>query len=111
MTFLYFFNILVFLSSFISIYMEFSPPTISKSCCALIIIVSIGSDIPFFLLFPSFVIEKWWILLSDVFTSDPSICASCNLKFDFKDFFSMRNFKKLFEFNNFRFEMLVFPEK
>ena len=109
-TFLYFFNILIILSSFISIWIGFNPRTTSKSCCALIIIVSIGSDIIPFFLFPSFFIEKWCIFLSPVFTSDPSLCASCNYKLFLKYFFSMRDFKKLFEVSNFRFVLAVFPE-
>ena len=48
MTFLYFFKIFNILSSSISIYTGFSPPTTSKFCCALSMTVSIGSSKFFF---------------------------------------------------------------
>ena len=83
----------------------------SKSCCALITIISISSAIIIFLLFPSFVIGKSCIFLSLVFTSDPSMCASCNFKFSLRDFFSTRNLKKSLELINFKFVAVVVPEK
>ena len=83
----------------------------SKPCCALFIIVSIGSAIMFFLLFSSFVIEKSCIFLSLVFTFDMSICASCNFKLSLRDFFSTRNFKKSLELISFKFVAVVLPEK
>ena len=92
-TFLYFFHKSVILSSFISTSIGYNPPLISKFCCALTIIVSFGSYIFLFLFSPSLVIEKWWILLPLVFTSDPLICASWNCKLDFNEFFSIKNFK------------------
>ena len=94
-TFLYFFKMFITVSSFISIWIGFKPPTTSKFCCALIITDSIGADIIPFFLFPSFVIEKWWTFLSLVFTSEPCICFSWNVKSVLQVFFSMKNFKKL----------------
>ena len=71
--FLYFWSKLSTVSSVIWIWIGFNPPTMSKSCCALTIIVSIGNESMLFCLFPSLVIEKSCIFLSSVLTSDPFI--------------------------------------
>ena len=75
------------------------------------ITVSIGSGSMFFLLFPSFVIEKSGIFLLFVLTSEPLTCATCYFKLSFKDFFSTRNFKESVAFISSRFDTDVFPEK
>ena len=103
-----FFKIFDILWSFISISIGFNPPSILKFCCALIIIESVGSCIFFF---SSQVLLSKNYELALVFTSEPFTCANCNFKFDFNEFFSIKNFKKLSKDNNFKFKMLVFPKK
>ena len=111
-TFLYFFKMLIIVSSFISIWIGFNPPTTSKSCCALIIACFCWFRHKSFL---SFSEVCYWKMINIFITGfyfwTVYMCFSCKFKFVLKDFFSIKNFKRSFVDNNVKFLTAVFPEK
>ena len=85
-TFLYIFSTFKILSSSILICIGFSPPAISKFCCARIIIVSIRWAIGSFFLLPRCVIEKLYTFWSFALGVFPLIFVSWNFNSSFRIF-------------------------